>query len=330
MQERSRLLDAASRTAAACVVVLFGLLSPLSARAQADGDGANAGDDPDSVPTSAEGDAYADTDPSALADFRQTLDPHGAWYDDPTYGTVWVPSVDEVGADFAPYVSEGSWAYDDDYVWMSAYEWGWVPFHYGRWAWVSGRWGWIPGRKYAGAWVTWRTGPAGYGYVGWGPMAPSFGWRSGVASGLGAEVMSRPAPVAFVSRESIFAPRVGAYVVTGDRVRAIASETRPFIRAEPVPSGQPLAQGVMHGPTPASLGIPSSSVVRRNASDRGARQALAYARPSTAQPLGAHPPATHVVRARAGAGAVHGAPAYGGAPPRGAVQRAGMGRSGRR
>ena len=35
---------------------------------------------------------YADTDPSALSDFRSTLEPYGTWTDDPNYGSVWVPS----------------------------------------------------------------------------------------------------------------------------------------------------------------------------------------------------------------------------------------------
>src|SRR5688500_6646023 len=41
------------------------------------------------VAVGAEGDEYGDTDPSALTEFRTTLDGHGAWVDDPTYGTVW-------------------------------------------------------------------------------------------------------------------------------------------------------------------------------------------------------------------------------------------------
>src|SRR5580658_4597889 len=45
----------------------------------------------------AQGDSYADTDPTALTDFHATLDPHGTWMDDPTYGTVWVPNTAEVG-----------------------------------------------------------------------------------------------------------------------------------------------------------------------------------------------------------------------------------------
>jgi hypothetical protein len=81
---------------------------------------------------------YSDTDPSALTDFHSTLDPYGTWVDDPTYGTVWVPSSGVVGADFTPYVSAGHWVYDDEYIWVSDYSWGWAPFHYGRWTYMGG------------------------------------------------------------------------------------------------------------------------------------------------------------------------------------------------
>ena len=176
---------------------------------QMEGDGAG---DPSQmqtqdVPVGVQQDDYADTDPSALTDFHTTLDPHGQWIDDPTYGTIWVPNNDEVGPDFAPYVSNGGWEYDGDYVWNSYYDWGWAPFHYGRWMWVdSGRWGWIPGRRYSGAWVNWRTGPEGYDYVGWGPMQPSYVWRGGVAVSFG---VVRPGPVVFCSRDDMFVRGVG-------------------------------------------------------------------------------------------------------------------------
>ena len=104
-------------------------------------------------------DDYADTDPSALTDFRPALDPYGNWVDDPSYGLVWTPNAEQVGTGFQPYETSGSWDYaDGDPVWVSNYAWGWVCFHYGRWAWSGGRWVWIPGREYAGAWVSWRLG----------------------------------------------------------------------------------------------------------------------------------------------------------------------------
>ena len=108
------------------------------------------------------GDAYSDTDPSALTDFHSALDPYGSWVDDPEYGTIWQPSPDVVGEGFAPYETAGHWSYGDDYVWVSEYSWGWAPFHYGRWVYATNGWGWIPGRQYAGAWTTWRTGYGPY------------------------------------------------------------------------------------------------------------------------------------------------------------------------
>src|SRR5262249_46718811 len=134
----------------------------------------------------ADTETYADTDPSALTDFRTTLDPYGSWYEDATYGTVWVPAASVVGTDFTPYVTAGHWAYDDDYIWVSDYEWGWAPFHYGRWVWISGRgWSWIPGRTYAGAWVSWRYGYDDWAYIGWAPLPPTWYWYGGVAVGIG-------------------------------------------------------------------------------------------------------------------------------------------------
>ena len=105
-------------------------------------------------------DEWADTDPSALTDFREPLQGYGTWVADDTYGTVWVPDTGVVGADFAPYQSGGYWTLTDDgdWLWVSTYDWGYVPFHYGRWIWISARgWAWIPGRVYAPAWVAWRV-----------------------------------------------------------------------------------------------------------------------------------------------------------------------------
>src|SRR5260221_1504162 len=53
-------------------------------------------------------DDSADMDPAALSDFREPLVPYGTWVDDPTYGTVWVPSAEVVGPDFVPYFTAGA------------------------------------------------------------------------------------------------------------------------------------------------------------------------------------------------------------------------------
>jgi hypothetical protein len=233
----------------------------------------------------AQGDSYADNDPSALQDFRPALDPHGTWVDDPTYGTVWVPNANEVGPGFTPYVTAGHWVYDDDYVWASDYSWGWAPYHYGRWVWLDGPgWVWIAGRRYSGAWVTWRTGDPGFGYVGWAPMPPAWGWRGGVAVGLG----SVPEPrYAFVASSDVFAPVVAQRVVAGDRAAAFAQRTRPYVQSAPPAAGRIVAQPTVHGPALAALGIPAASVAHASGNDPGLARAQQFARPSVAARPGA-------------------------------------------
>jgi hypothetical protein len=225
-------------------------------------------------------DQYADTDPSALSDFHATLDPYGTWQDDATYGSVWVPSASVVGDDFTPYVSAGHWTYDDDYVWNSDYDWGWAPFHYGRWAWGTGiGWEWIPGRVYSGAWVSWRYGWDDWGYVGWGPLAPSWCWRGGVAVGLGFVPRSS---YGYVSNGELFSPHVGTRLVTGTQAGVVASHTRPYVPATPGVGGR--------GPSPQSLHLPATAIAHASPTDRGLMQARAYSRGSSAVALGAHAP----------------------------------------
>ncbi len=248
---------------------------------------------PEEVEIGVDGDSYADTDPSALSDFHTTLDPYGTWVEDSAYGTVWVPSPDQVGPDFTPYVTAGHWAYDDEYVWVSDYSWGWVPFHYGRWVWVAGRgWAWVPGRTYAGAWVIWRT-DADLGYVGWAPMPPLWIWRGGVAVGIRFVPWE---PYTFCRRGDIFSPVVASRVVVAPRAEGIATRTRPYVRAAPSAAGHPLAQPRMLGPPPAALGVAPAAVPHVSPMDRSTVRAQQFARPSTAQPLGARPAAPHVVQ----------------------------------
>ena len=222
---------------------------------------------------------YDDRDPSALTDFRRTLDPYGAWKDDPTYGTVWTPSPAAVGPEFQPYVTAGHWAYDDDWVWESDYPWGWAPFHYGRWVLIEGSgWGWIPGRAYAGAWVMWSVDD-GFGYVGWAPAPPLFVWFGGVPVGWG--LYLRP-HWAYCRHDEVFAPGVSRHVLVGPAAGPIAGRMRVYVPATP---------GVGGGPPPQRLGyapgqIPSAAP----AAAPGLARAQQFARPSTAQPLGARPP----------------------------------------
>ncbi len=167
---------------AVCVVIVLAMSTSAAAI------------EPDNGPDTAESDVdveyeydyAADTEAGTLDEFKDELSPHGAWVDDPTYGTVWVPDAVVVGKDFQPYRSAGRWGVTDDgdWVWLSDYDWGYIPFHYGRWVWIPARgWSWIPGRVYAPAWVVWRTGEPGYDYIGWAPAPPAYVWFNGFAVG---------------------------------------------------------------------------------------------------------------------------------------------------
>jgi hypothetical protein len=237
-------------------------------------------------------DDYADTDPSALTDFRSTLDPYGNWVDDSSYGTVWQPDASVVGADFEPYVTNGHWTYDDDqYTWASDFDWGWAPFHYGRWVYVGGRgWCWIPGRRYAGAWVDWRVGDPGYGYIGWGPLAPTWYWRDGMAYDIGWDVDS---PYVFCGTGDLFAPSLRGRILAGPRVRDIGRHTRPYR------NGRTAANPTV-GPSPSRYGMMPPS---RVPATPGVIRARAFAHASSAIALGAHPPARTFAHPSGAAGA---------------------------
>jgi len=204
-----------------------------------------------------------DTDPSALTTFRPALDPYGAWVTDSRYGTVWVPNRDVVGADFAPYVSRGHWALtaDDDWIWVSDYPFGWAVFHYGRWVWISGSgWSWVPGRTYANAWVVWRVPTAGYAYVGWAPMPPTWGWRSGYAFGL---YYSPPLPYVFCPSAYVFDYRVHYHIVR-DRhlVHDIAGHTHVYPTPYRAPAQPSLRTAATPGVRPGAAPLAPSRAPR--------------------------------------------------------------------
>jgi hypothetical protein len=114
----------------------------------------------------------------------EDLDAHGTWRVDATYGAVWSPTTVVVG--WAPY-RHGHWAWVDPWgwTWIDDAPWGFAPFHYGRWAFISGGWGWIPGTivvqpVYAPALVAFVGGAnfslsvsfGGIAGIGWFPLAP--------------------------------------------------------------------------------------------------------------------------------------------------------------
>jgi hypothetical protein len=258
--------------------------------ANAPQEAAASGDSSQEYVLGVDSDSYADTDPSAVNDFKTALQPYGTWTDDSTYGTVWSPSPDAAGEGFSPYVTSGHWVYDDDWVWVSDYSWGWAPFHYGRWIWIEGRgWAWVPGRAYRGAWVAWGVDD-GYGYVGWAPLGPQFFWFGGVA-------VVRPAPYpmrwVYCPRAAVFSPVVRAQILVGPAAARVAVTVRPMPFAG---SGRAPV-----GPPPERLGYAPSQIPHAaGSSGAGVARAQQFARPSTAQALGGSPPARAQVTSTTG------------------------------
>ena len=96
----------------------------------------------------------------------EDLDLYGSWNEVPNIGPVWTPRVD---GGWAPY-KLGHWAWIEPWgwTWIDDSPWGFAPFHYGRWAYVTGSWGWVPGPRaqravYSPALVAWCGGGGGGG-----------------------------------------------------------------------------------------------------------------------------------------------------------------------
>ena len=139
-------------------------------------------------------------------DFYDELSPYGQWLDNPTYGQVWRPQVDE---GFQPYATDGHWEMTEyGNTWVSDYAWGWAPFHYGRWQFDDYYgWIWIPGYEWGPAWVSWRSGG---GYYGWAPLG--FGMNIDVNINIPYNYW------VFVPDIYIRSPRVYSYCVPRNRI----------------------------------------------------------------------------------------------------------------
>ncbi len=112
----------------------------------------------------------------------EDLDAYGRWVTLPDYGRVWTPL--SVAASWAPYQA-GQWVWSEPYgwTWVSVEPWGFAPYHYGRWAFVSSAWYWVPGPVvarpiYAPALVAfvggsnWNVSLSFGGGIGWFPLGP--------------------------------------------------------------------------------------------------------------------------------------------------------------
>lgn len=125
--------------------------------------------------------ATAPEAPAGFNAFYESLSPYGTWLDLGPWGQVWQPSL--MPANWRPYTL-GHWVYSDDgWTWISDFEWGWAPFHYGRWFFDPYYgWVWIPGEAWGPAWVAWRRGE---GFIGWAPLPPWVGWEAGAGFTVG-------------------------------------------------------------------------------------------------------------------------------------------------
>jgi hypothetical protein len=114
----------------------------------------------------------------------EDLDEYGDWSYVAGYGPCWRPRAVVVG--WAPYrFGHWVWIAPWGWTWVEDEPWGFAPFHYGRWAFVTGGWFWVPGPVvvrpiWAPAFVAFVGGGAGFQFsvgiggaaVGWFPLAP--------------------------------------------------------------------------------------------------------------------------------------------------------------
>lgn len=252
---------------------------------------------------------FEDTDASAFALFAPTLAEHGTWAEDRVLGIVWRPMREEVGDAFIPYATHGRWAHRrlrgrtvssgdetgtvDELVWVSELEWGWITFHYGRWALSPAGWAWVPGRRYSGAWVDWRVedGPDKQ-HVGWGPTPPSFVWRaialrtsraampSGgvripwVPGSVVPVTVTRDAystPYVYANVRDVFAFDLGARLLPASAVYAFADGTTPL-------TGSPRLE---------RIGVSAEDAPLVPAGNGGLQRAWSIATPAAAAAVGA-------------------------------------------
>ena len=192
------------------VVVLTGAPSPRSAD---DGPGTR----PGSAPPKASQAFGASLDIGYCYDY---LAPFGTWISLDPYGYVWCPR--HMGYRWRPY-ADGYWIWTDwGWTWMSDFEWGWMPFHYGRWGWDDDcGWFWVPGSIWGPAWVTWRWSDL---YFGWAPIPP------GVEFGMGVDFRALALGIPYNSWVFVGGPHfldrdIHRYVLPYERNRMIVGST---------------------------------------------------------------------------------------------------------
>jgi hypothetical protein len=94
--------------------------------------------------------ALAESAPDEQSEYYadETLDDYGEWVDDPTYGSVWMPSYAYGGYDpfsYGVWMSSGS-----GWSWVNPMPWGPYTSYYGHWTYLPhyNRWGWAGQREF--------------------------------------------------------------------------------------------------------------------------------------------------------------------------------------
>jgi len=224
------------------------------------------------------------------------MDSSGRWVNDPTYGSVWSPTV---GPDWAPY-QDGRWVWEDWYgwTWVSYDPWGWAPYHYGRWFMGPAGWAWYPGPIYGNYfWSPALVGffgfgggfgiGFGFGGIGWVALAPFEAFHPWWGRGFYGGFRTGAFGTSIVSNVNVANTFRNARVAGG----AIGTNTADFGRRggySALNSSQLRSAGLVHGALPVS---PDRSSLR--ATDRAASANVAQSR---SQSFASHAQAARVDR----------------------------------
>lgn len=162
------------------------------------------------------GQGYGDM---SVSYFYNYLAPYGSWVYMRPHGYVWVPRY--MGYRWRPY-THGHWVWTDyGWTWISEYDWGWIPFHYGRWGWDDAfGWFWVPGTMWGPAWVIWRASDL---YMGWAPLPPDAEFAMGM--GLSAYFDVPDYYWIFIEGRYFFEPRLYNYALPYERNLTIVRNT---------------------------------------------------------------------------------------------------------
>jgi hypothetical protein len=119
----------------------------------------------------------------------------------------------------------GHWAYTDyGWTWVSDYEWGWAPFHYGRWDRDDYYgWFWVPGHEWGPAWVVWSRSD---NYYGWAPLRPGIS----LSVAYGRDYYIPADRWVFVNERYIEDPHINRYYEDRGRNVVIINHTRVIDR----------------------------------------------------------------------------------------------------